>query len=776
MKQIVWRVTLFIALLLCVQSIVSAQVNIVGGEYFFDSDPGYGNGTAITVGTPSSNIGSLLVNATTSSLTNGLHTLYIRTKDANGKWSMTNELQFAKVQPLSGNPYTAGTINKMEYFYDTDPGFGNGTDIPVTASANLSNLLVNVNVSSLSDGLHTLYIRSRDAQGRWSISGLLYFAKIKALSGNPYTASTINKMEYFYDTDPGFGNGTDIPVTASATISNMVVNVGVSGLATGVHTLYIRSRDAQGKWSMSGTLQFAKVQSLWGNPYTAGTINKMEYFYDTDPGIGNGVDIPVTAANDINGLVINTNVSSLNSGLHTLYIRSRDAQGKWSLTNSLVFTKIQLLSGNPYTISKINKLEYFYDTDPGFGNGTDVPVTPGTDLSNLVFNANVAALANGVHTLYLRSRDSLGQWSMSNTLQFVKIQALLGNPYSLTNITGAEYYFDTDPGFGNGTAIPGLSGATNFTNTNFNANVSTLPNGVHTLYVRTKDAQGKWSITQELVFAKVQPLSPNPHSVSNIVAVEYFIDTDPGFGNGISVPVTPATNLPTIGFNVDMTVLANTAHHLYVRTKDAQGKWSITNVHSFNGGLIPLAMKLISFEARVADEHNVHLEWITEQEVNVSHYTIERSYDASKWVWIGEQKPANNTGPGRKTYRLIDEEPGSGIIYYRLTEHDLSGKKTIAPIRFVTLNTHETTPASLFPNPNDGKQVTISSGIFQDGEVEISIITTDGKLYLRQKTNTGGNTHLTLSDLNLPVAVYFINLRSATQSQSFKLQVVSDDL
>lgn len=776
MKQIVLRVTLFIALLLCVQSIVHAQVNITGGEYFFDSDPGYGNGTSITISTPAANISPLLVNANTSSLTNGVHTLYIRTRDANGKWSMTNTFVFAKVQPLSGNPYTAGNINKMEYFYDTDPGFGNGTNIPVTAATNISNLLVNVDVTALTTGIHTLYIRSRDAQGKWSMSSTMQFAKVQSLSGNPYTAGNINKMEYFYNTDPGFGNGTDIPVTTSANISNMVVNVDVTGLATGVHTLYVRSRDAQGKWSMSSTMQFAKVQSLSGNPYTAGNINKMEYFFNTDPGFGNGTDIPVTAANNISGFVVNTNVTALPSGLHTLYIRSRDAQGRWSMTSTLVFTKMNVLSGNPYVISKINKLEYFFDDDPGFGSGTDVPVTSGTDLSNVVFNANVAALSNGMHTLYVRSRDSLGQWSMSNMLQFAKVQPLAGNPYSISNITEAEYYFDTDPGFGNGTNIPGISGANNFTNTNFNANVTTLPNGVHTLYVRTKDAQGKWSITNQLVFAKVQPLSPNPHSVSNIVAVEYFVDTDPGFGNGISVPITAGTDIPSISFNVDMTILANTSHYLYVRTKDAQGKWSITNVHSFNGGLIPLAMKLISFEARVADERKVNLEWVTENEVNVANYTIERSYDAGTWTFVGEQKPYSSTSSERRTYRMTDEEPGSGVIYYRLTEYDLSGKKTLAPIRFVTISAGEIANASVFPNPNDGKQVNISSDIFKDGEVELSIITADGKLYLNQKTDTKGNTHFTLSDLNLPVAVYFINLRSKAQSQSLKLQVVGDDL
>ena len=45
----------------------------------------------------------------------------------------------------------------------------------------------------------------------------------------------------------------------------------------------------------------------------------------------------------------------------------------------------------------INKVEYFFDTDPGFGNGTSVPVTPTPDLTNLSFNINIVTLPQGFH-------------------------------------------------------------------------------------------------------------------------------------------------------------------------------------------------------------------------------------------------------------------------------------------------------------------------------------------------------------------------------------------
>ncbi len=773
MKQILLKTCMLFTVWASLIASGNAQVNIVAGEYFFDTDPGYGNGTSITISLPAPNLPGILVNANTAPLTFGVHALYIRTRDANGIWSMTNTIYFAKVAAISNNSNSINNINTLEYFYDIDPGFGNGTNVPITASTNISSLLVNVNVASLSTGVHTLYIRARDSLGKWSMTNNFNFAKVQLPIANANSISKINKLEYFYDTDLGYGNGTDIPISSASNISSLLVNVNVASLSDGVHTLYIRSRDSLGKWSMANNFNFAKVKFVSSNPYTSSNINKMEYFFNTDPGYGNGVNVPITSAANINGFLLNANLVSLPSGLHTLYIRTRDTLGNWSMTNSFTFTKLSVTPNNPFIASKINKVEYFYDLDPGYGNGVNVPVTPGVNLSGLVINTDVTALANGVHTLYIRSRDSLGLWSMTNSFNFAKVQTPFGNTNITTSITQAEYYYNTDPGFGNGTSIPSLTGANNLTNVTFNASVASLPNGVHTLYIRTKDSLGKWSMTNSFTFAKVQALFGNPHTISDIVYVEYFVDIDPGFGNGVSVPVpTPSSNVTPLSFNVDMTFLVNGAHRLYIRSKDAQGKWSITNIFSFNGGMIPLSIKLISFEATVYEKVKAQLRWVTENEQQVSHYTIERSKDATTWKLVGSQKPKSNNANNRNEYQLIDDEPGLGITYYRLTEHDQDGKTSIAPIRFITIENGSASLATLFPNPNNGKLVTIQSDILKQDGVEVTIITTDGKLYYKQSLSTHGASSVTLSELELPVATYFVNLKSGQQSQSLKLQVV----
>lgn len=82
----------------------------------------------------------------------------------------------------------------------------------------------------------------------------------------------------------------------------------------------------------------------------------------------------------------------------------------------------------------------------------------------------------GVHNIYLRTKDLNGTWSLTNRWLFFKDKAQ-------DNFSGGEYFFDTDPGFGNGTAIPFGSGlGTNISDFSFGASLAGLPNGLHYLY------------------------------------------------------------------------------------------------------------------------------------------------------------------------------------------------------------------------------------------------------------------------------------------------------
>src|SRR5690606_21675306 len=72
----------------------------------------------------------------------------------------------------------------------------------------------------------------------------------------------------------------------------------------------------------------------------------------------------------------------------------------------------------------------------------------------------------------------------------------------------------------------------------------------------------------------------------DIYSLEYFFDHDPGYGQGVQVPVTPGQNVET-KFIADLTHLDSGSHTIYIRAKDVTGRWSNVFLSTFNFGSVP---------------------------------------------------------------------------------------------------------------------------------------------------------------------------------------------
>src|ERR1043166_4595146 len=137
--------------LLCLSS-MHAQ-NITNAEYFVDTDPGVGNGITVSVGTPNTTV-NFTVSVPTGSYSQGFHFLGIRVKDANGRWSLYDKRGFY----VTSSAPNSANITAAEYFFDTDPGVGNGTAVSVGASGATVNFTASI-PTSLSAGFHFVAIR-----------------------------------------------------------------------------------------------------------------------------------------------------------------------------------------------------------------------------------------------------------------------------------------------------------------------------------------------------------------------------------------------------------------------------------------------------------------------------------------------------------------------------------------------------------------------------------------------------------------------------------------
>lgn len=321
-------------------------------------------------------------------------------------------------------PASPQNIVAAESFVDTDPGIGKALSISVSAATDISNLASVVNLTGLSNGMHRLYIRTKNAEAAWSITqtrDFLYdFDPVYAIT--PPAAQNIIAAEYFIDTDPGYGHATAIVLTAGIDISNASVVVNTTGLSTGTHRLYIRTRNTEGGWAICQVKDFlVDFDAPYANtPAAAANIVAAEYFIDTDPGFGKAVPVAITPATELSGIVASVNTGSLPLGIHRIYIRTLNQEGRWSLGQSSDFLVNNDFAypAAPAPAQNIVAAEYFVDTDPGIGSANAIPVTAATDISNLTTAVNTASLGGGTHRLYIRTKNQEGRWSLVATDTF----------------------------------------------------------------------------------------------------------------------------------------------------------------------------------------------------------------------------------------------------------------------------------------------------------------------------------------------------------------------
>ncbi|NRD19813.1 T9SS type A sorting domain-containing protein [Winogradskyella eckloniae] len=218
----------------------------------------------------------------------------------------------------------------------------------------------------------------------------------------------------------------------------------------------------------------------------------------------------------------------------------------------------------------ITSAEYFIDQDPGIGMGNSLSVNVNTGSINQSYTISMAAEDEGVHLITFRVKDDLGRWSL-NDKQWVYVSKT--NTVSNSVILAAEYFFDDgDLGFGDNLplSIP------NEANPTVTSTISTtgLDSGIHILYVRVKNSEDTWSLyDRQLIYIS------EIGNVSNIVAFQYYIDSEANGVTDVSVNPSEASLNRVINFNT--TGLAQGDHVFCVRTKNENENWSLYDCEIF---------------------------------------------------------------------------------------------------------------------------------------------------------------------------------------------------
>lgn len=307
---------------------VSYTHNMANAEYFFDTDPGYGNGFALPVNTTGNINQTFNIGLSPHNLSQGVHTFGVRVKDTKNDWSLTHTRPFLVLGFGSGE---SENITHVEYFYDSLK-VNKSNLISQAVSPDGFNSIALPLAINLSQGVHSVSFRAKDNTGKYSLFHTRVFLVLGVGSGNP---TAISQIEYFFDTDPGYGNGTQVVYAADGS-GTAILNLNLASMSAGVHTIYVRVKDNNGSWSLTHVRPFVIMPDLGTN---TATISRIEYFINgPDPGPNNATSVSFSpvGGKDVSAF-FDVTLDGLANGTHNLYARVLDSEGRWSPLRSVSF-------------------------------------------------------------------------------------------------------------------------------------------------------------------------------------------------------------------------------------------------------------------------------------------------------------------------------------------------------------------------------------------------------------------------------------------------------
>lgn len=227
---------------------------------------------------------------------------------------------------LGGSAWAQPQIVGAEYFFNSDPGVGNGTEVAVSPGNNPS-ISFTASTEGLEPGMNRLHVRVVNSEDTWS----LFARKVFVIYEFPQS-SDIVAAEWFIDDDPGVGQANDVAIS-SGDPTSVSVAIPLGDLDLGMHVLQVRVKNAADKWSLFGRRLFYILPA-----YPTVDIVEAEYFVDQDPGVGNGIPLEITAGQFLDENFHIALSDTLSPGDHLLNVRVRNDEDVWSVTANAAFT------------------------------------------------------------------------------------------------------------------------------------------------------------------------------------------------------------------------------------------------------------------------------------------------------------------------------------------------------------------------------------------------------------------------------------------------------
>ena len=173
-------------------------------------------------------------------------------------------------------------------------------------------------------------------------------------------------------------------------------------------------------------------------------------------------------------------------------------------------------------------------------------------------------------------------------------------------------------------------------------------------------------------------------------------------------------------------------------------------------GTASLPLDLLDFSAYVIDESAkpmALLKWKTANEKDVDYYEIQRSLNSVDFTPLSTSHKIVAQNRSLQTYDIVDENPFSGITYYRLKMVDKDGSFQFSGIRSVDLNIlKRDSKIRIYPNPTDDNLHVLFTSSASEQAKNYTIFNMLGQVLMQGEMTNSVNTS------SLPAGAYLIKI------------------
>ena len=350
-------------------------------------------------------------------------------------------------------------LTRLEYWFDNDISNRRAFNLSGTA-ATVDDIIPTKN---LSDGLHILNLRVRQASNQYAFSPVssVFFMK------NGGKGGLAKNLEYWYEED--FDNRKEVAIPSEIDDDgHTALTLDLSDFPSGYHQLCYRV--SGNSHSAVGKVGVLKVPS---NGYS-----QLEYWIDND--IANRQRVTGTSSQDGSLFSTSLKLSSAPVGLHRLNYRTVNSLG---VPSSAVYTSFI------YKHSGDRLLEYWFDDSKDRKRLGGVPRDGEMEY---IHNLDLNNVSPGVHRLYYRTVNTSGEPGSAVSMTPV----MLHSRFDPEKATMESYMLVVD---NDSIASTGPMSATNEAELDYTLNARNLAEGTHKLKYTFWNSFGR-TVTDESSF------------------------------------------------------------------------------------------------------------------------------------------------------------------------------------------------------------------------------------------------------------------------------------